>query len=66
MAGSAQRRPDLHGAIRQDILEEVDGPMLLHGLQDFHGLSRGVVPRRHDERPSADYLERRWERFRSA
>ena len=59
-------RPDLRVAIRQDILDEVDGPMLLHGLQDFHGLPLGVIPRRHDERPSADFLEQRWERFRSA
>ena len=59
-------RPDLHVAIRQDILDEVDGPMLLHGLQDFHGLPLSVIPRRHDERPSADFLERPWERFRSA
>ena len=59
-------RPDLHVAIRQDILDEVDGPMLLQGLQDFHGLPLSFIPRRHDERPSADFLERRWERFRSA
>ncbi len=47
-------RPDLPVAIRQDVLEEIDGPMLLHGLQDLHGLRLSVIPRR------------RWERFRSA
>jgi putative restriction endonuclease len=59
-------RPDLRVAIRQDVLEEVDGPMLLHGLQGFHGRQLSVVPRRRDERPSAAFLEQRWERFRSA
>src|SRR5690606_28140445 len=37
-------RPDLVIQIRRDILEEVDGPMLLHGLQHMHG-SRLHVPR---------------------
>lgn len=59
-------RPDLRVAIRRDILEEVDGPMLLHGLQEFHGLKLSIVPRRRDERPSAEFLEQRWVRFRSA
>lgn len=59
-------RPDLAVVIREDILEEVDGPMLLHGLQDFHGQQLSVLPRRRDERPSVSFLEQRWERFRSA
>lgn len=59
-------RPDLRIVIRQDILEEVDGPMLLHGLQGFHDAKLSVLPRRVADRPSSDFLERRWERFRSA
>jgi len=59
-------RPDLRIAIRQDVLEEIDGPMLLHGLQDFHGLHLSVIPRRKSQRPSPAFLERRWERFQSA
>lgn len=59
-------RPDLHIVIRQDILAEVDGPMLLHGLQGFHGLRLAVLPRRRDERPSPQVLEQRWEQFRAA
>ena len=59
-------RPDLRIAIREDILAEVDGPMLLHGLQGFHGASLGVVPASRAQRPSASFLEQRWERFRAA
>jgi putative restriction endonuclease len=59
-------RPDLRVVIRDDVLYEVDGPMLVHGLQGFHGQHLGVVPARRAERPSVEFLERRWERFRSA
>lgn len=59
-------RPDLRIAVREDILAEVDGPMLLHGLQGFHGQALGVVPRNQRDRPSAEFLERRWEQFRAA
>ena len=59
-------RPDLTVIIRQDILDEVDGPMLLHGLQGFHGGLLGVLPTRRPERPSTEFLEKRWERFLAA
>jgi putative restriction endonuclease len=59
-------RPDLTVIIRQDILDEVDGPMLLHGLQGFHDGELGVLPTRRAERPSTEFLERRWERFLAA
>jgi putative restriction endonuclease len=29
--------PDYRIELRQDVLEETDGPMLIHGLQGFHG-----------------------------
>lgn len=51
--------------IRADVLEEVDGPMLQHGLQDMHeSLIR--VPRRDDLKPRRDYLAERFDRFRAA
>lgn len=59
-------RPDLHIVVREDILSEVDGPMLLHGLQGFHDQKLRVIPTRRADRPGADCLERRWEQFRSA
>jgi putative restriction endonuclease len=51
--------------IRADVLEERDGPMLKHGLQEMHGLLI-TVPRDSRLRPKRDYLEERFARFRAA
>lgn len=51
--------------VRRDVLDEVDGPMLIHGLQHFQG-TRLVVPRRPQLRPNVEFLEERYERFREA
>jgi putative restriction endonuclease len=59
-------RPDLVVEVRQDILDELDGPMLRHGLQDLHGHRLLVIPGRRDDRPDADLLAERYERFRAA
>lgn len=58
-------RPDLVVQVRRDILDEEDGPMLLHGLQEFHD-RRILVPRRADELPRRDLLEERYRRFLAA
>jgi putative restriction endonuclease len=58
-------RPDLVVEVRQDILREIDGPMLVHGLQGFEG-ARVVVPRREDYRPNREFLAERYELFRRA
>lgn len=58
-------RPDLVIETRADILAEIDGPMLRHGLQGMHG-GRLQVPRQLSARPDADRLEERYERFRAA
>lgn len=55
--------PDLRIAIRADVLHEIDGPMLVHGLQGFHGADLAVLPTRRADHPSAAFLEKRWERF---
>lgn len=57
--------PDYGIVIREDILEEQDGPMLRHGLQEMHGQSI-TVPRDASLRPRGDYLEERFERFQAA
>jgi len=58
-------RPDLVIEIREDILREVDGPMLTHGLQGFQGrLLR--VPRVAELRPDRELLGERYELFRKA
>lgn len=57
--------PDLDVEIRRDILDEVDGPMLIHGLQGFQG-ARITVPRATHLRPNPDFLAERYEIFRLA
>ncbi len=57
-------RPDLVVQIRADLLDEVDGPMLEHGLQRRHGQRLMVVPRVRGERPDPELLEQTWQRFR--
>ena len=57
--------PDYEVEIREDILHEIDGPMLLHGLQEMHG-AKLWVPRRTDLQPDRDRLAWRYERFRKA
>jgi putative restriction endonuclease len=48
--------------IARRLLDEVDGPMLRAGLQDFHGTSI-IQPRRSDERPDPARLEVRFAQF---
>ncbi len=57
--------PDCRIHLRQDVLDEVDGPMLTHGLQEMHHRILHVQ-RRPAERPSRDYLAQRFDRFRAA
>lgn len=57
--------PDYIIEVREDILEEVDGPMLKYGLQSMHG-ERIQTPRNNDLRPDRDRLAERYELFRSA
>ncbi|MBK8810553.1 MAG: HNH endonuclease [Acidobacteria bacterium] len=57
--------PDLVAEIRDDILEEIDGPMLQHGLKEMHR-TRIITPFRSSEKPNRALLEVRYERFRAA
>jgi putative restriction endonuclease len=52
--------PDYRIAIRADVLAEIDGPMLQHGLKDMDG-RRIDVPRAERLRPNKDYLAERFE-----
>lgn len=56
-------RPDLKIEVAQDVLREIDGPMLQHGLKDISG-RRISVPRSTTKRPNAERLEWKYERFR--
>lgn len=54
--------PDLSVRIRQDILAEIDGPMLQHGIKEMEGrLIR--VPSRAELSPNRDLLAIRFEQF---
>ncbi len=58
-------RPDLVVEVRPDVLAETDGPMLIHGLQEMHGL-RLVVPKEESQQPDPERLEARYQLFRRA
>jgi len=59
-------RPDSVIEVRDDVLVEIDGPMLRHGLQDLHGRPLLVVPRGESDRPNANFLRDRYQLFRAA
>lgn len=55
--------PDLKVEINGEVLEEIDGPMLRHGLQDMHG--RPIdVPLRPTDQPDRDRLAWKYGRFK--
>jgi putative restriction endonuclease len=58
-------RPDYRIEVRSSILSEVDGPMLVVGLQDIHG-KLIELPHRPEQRPDAARLEKRLAVFRAA
>jgi putative restriction endonuclease len=59
------RPEDYRVVVREDILEEVDGPMLRHGIQELEG-SQLWIPRLKKDRPNQDLLAERFERFLEA
>lgn len=59
-------RDDLVVKVRHDILDEVDGLMLRHGLQDLHDRSLLIVPGRGADRPDPNFLAERFEIFLAA
>lgn len=65
-AGILGVSPDLQVAIREDILEEVDGPVLEYGLKRLHGHKLRVVPSSRAEKPDRDLLGQHFEKFRTA
>ncbi|ROS79130.1 HNH endonuclease [Cellulomonas sp. PhB143] len=48
--------------IALDLLAEIDGPMLKHGLQEMHGRFL-KLPRKRSDRPDRELLSWRYERF---
>ena len=54
--------PDYVVQVDRKLLEEIDGPMLRHGLQEMHG-STLTVPVRRPDRPDRARLEQRFAEF---
>jgi len=54
--------PDYRVGVNRDVLEEIDGPMLRHGIQEMHGREI-VLPTKPKDRPDREGLAWRWERF---
>jgi putative restriction endonuclease len=54
--------PDYKVHVNRDLLDEVDGPMLKHGLQEMNGHTI-LLPKRVMERPERDRLARRFDEF---
>ncbi|GAA1721621.1 HNH endonuclease [Isoptericola hypogeus] len=57
--------PDYEVRIAFRLLQEVDGPMLKHGLQEMHGRQLSL-PRLRPDRPDRDHLAWRYEHFATA
>jgi hypothetical protein len=49
--------------VRADVLDEKDGPMLIHGLQGFHGTTLRL-PEKRSWFPDRQLLEARYLKFR--
>jgi putative restriction endonuclease len=58
-------RPDGLVHVRADILEEIDGPMLIHALQGMHDKPI-IVPKAARDRPNPDFLADRYAKFLKA
>jgi len=57
--------PDYRIIVREDILEEIDGPILKYGIQKMHE-QRIVLPTKKEYWPDRDRLQVRFIRFREA
>lgn len=57
--------PDYIIQVREDILEEEDGPILQHGLKGLHG-AKLILPSSKSKYPSRDALDWRYSRFTRA
>ncbi len=57
--------PDYTVKVSPQVLQDSDGPMLTHGLQEMHD-RKLVVPQRVADRPNRDYLAERFEGFARA
>ncbi len=59
-------RPNYRIEITQRLLLERDGPMLEHGLREFHRQGLLAVPRQESHQPNREFLAERYEMFRKS
>lgn len=59
-------RPHYVVQVSQPLLEEIDGPMLRHGLQDFHGRTLRDLPKRRADELDTSLLEESYVEFQRA
>ncbi|MCB0256629.1 MAG: HNH endonuclease [Anaerolineae bacterium] len=57
--------PDHIVEVREDVLYEIDGPLLEHGLKGIHQ-SKIILPKSRSNWPNRDSLDWRYQRFRKA
>ena len=57
--------PDYKIGVREDVLHEVDGPMLEFGLKGLQGNALSVLPSMKRERPDQSLLDRQYQRFKA-
>jgi len=57
--------PDYKIFVRNDLLEEHDGPMLKYGIQEMHGRNI-ILPNRKSELPDREMLAQRFDEFMRA
>jgi len=57
--------PDYRVVINRRLLDEEDGPMLRHGLQEMHGAAI-LLPTRRAERPDRERLAARYDAFKAS
>ncbi len=57
--------PDYDVHVREDILHEIDGPMLKYGLQSLQG-NKLILPNHRRDYPDKERLEYRYDQFRKA
>lgn len=58
--------PDYVVHVNHAVLEQVDGPMLQHGIQEMHGRELLWIPRRPSDRPDPERLAVRFHDFTGA
>jgi putative restriction endonuclease len=54
--------PEYNIHVREDILHEIDGPMLKHGIQNLNN-QKIILPSRGQDYPDRERLDWRFERF---